>query len=54
MKTTVHYTLFNELISRRTLYWVLFFSPIATLWIYLASHRVVTAPSSDATGVISL
>jgi hypothetical protein len=37
----VEYVLFNEPISRRTYYWLLFLCPLAAFWIYLSSRRVV-------------
>jgi hypothetical protein len=38
----VEYVLFNEPISRRTYYWLLFLCPIAALFIYLSSRRAVS------------
>jgi hypothetical protein len=37
----VEYVLFNEPISRRTYYWLLFLYPLAAFWIYLSSRRVM-------------
>jgi hypothetical protein len=38
----VEYVLFNEPISRRTYYWLLFLCPMAAFFIYLSSRRAVS------------
>jgi hypothetical protein len=51
MNKIIEYRLFNEPISRRTFYWLVFLCPVAALWIYFASRRVVVSSPRTVPGV---